>query len=180
MLTGREIEIASMISEGLFEKEIADRLHVAFSTVHAHSKNIRRKINGANIADITRNYILTYDNTIRRRIGTAFRAGGILGFVKGRLNQAANQPERSLQAVRAQTGNEVAPDRKGQPKKAGKPDLLLKTRTNKTHRMNELMEKIERLMWLQCNCSTAELDHLINLVKEIKTEKEDENTERNR
>jgi DNA-binding CsgD family transcriptional regulator len=57
-LTKRELEIADLIHQGFFEKEIAERLFVSPQTVHTHKKHIFQKMGARNIADITRMYIL--------------------------------------------------------------------------------------------------------------------------
>jgi LuxR family maltose regulon positive regulatory protein len=44
MLTQREIEILPLLAEGLSNKEIADRLHIATETVKTHLKNIYQKL----------------------------------------------------------------------------------------------------------------------------------------
>jgi len=43
-LTGREREVVSLISEGLSNKEIAERLHIATHTVKSHIHNILEKL----------------------------------------------------------------------------------------------------------------------------------------
>jgi DNA-binding CsgD family transcriptional regulator len=43
-LTPQEIEIATLIREGLSSKEIAERLHVSITTVNYHRRNLRRKL----------------------------------------------------------------------------------------------------------------------------------------
>lgn len=62
LLSKTELKIAHGISQGLIEKEIADKLCISIHTVHAHTKNIRKKLNARNIADVTRIYILSLDN----------------------------------------------------------------------------------------------------------------------
>ena len=57
-LTRRENEIAEKIAFGLSEKEIANKLCLAESTVHTHSKNIRKKIAGRSAVDVARWYII--------------------------------------------------------------------------------------------------------------------------
>jgi len=180
MLSPREIQISGMIAKGMIEKEIADRLHIAFSTVHAHTKNIRRKLKAGNIADITRNHILTYDSTFRNRIATAFRAGRIVGTAKSRAGKTADKPKRGFPSIWAKAHNEPAELRQTKPKKTGKPNLLQTGRTHKTNPMkDEISEKIDRLMWLQINCTIEELDKLIRFIKELK-EMKNENSTRNR
>ena len=43
-LTGRELEVAELIAEGLTNQAIARRLSVAPRTAEAHVENIRRKL----------------------------------------------------------------------------------------------------------------------------------------
>jgi ATP/maltotriose-dependent transcriptional regulator MalT len=43
-LTPRELEVLRLVSEGLSDKEIADRLHLSGHTVHRHISNIRTKL----------------------------------------------------------------------------------------------------------------------------------------
>lgn len=57
MLTQREMQIAKYISQGLIEKEIADRLFLSPFTIHTHTRRIREKTKARNMADITRLYI---------------------------------------------------------------------------------------------------------------------------
>ena len=44
-LTKREMEVLKLIAEGLFNKEIADKLSISEKTVKNHVSNIFRKIN---------------------------------------------------------------------------------------------------------------------------------------
>ena len=57
-LTKREDGIAYEIAKGFSEKEIATRLFIAESTVHTHTKNIRKKIDARSAVDVARYYIL--------------------------------------------------------------------------------------------------------------------------
>lgn len=61
MLTKTERKIAHGISQGYIEKELADKFCVSVHTIHAHTRNIRKKLNVRNIADITRVYILSLE-----------------------------------------------------------------------------------------------------------------------
>lgn len=61
-LTKTETKIAHHIAKGYVFKEIADKLCVSTHTIHTHTKNIRKKLNARNIADITRMYILSLDD----------------------------------------------------------------------------------------------------------------------
>jgi len=58
-LTPREVEVAKMVCEGLDNKEIRRKLHIAYNTVRAHLGNIFRKT------------------------GTKGKAGIVLEFVEG-------------------------------------------------------------------------------------------------
>ena len=53
-LTVRENQVAELISWGLSEKEIASKLFLSNDTVKTHKKNLMRKIQAHNIADVTR------------------------------------------------------------------------------------------------------------------------------
>lgn len=59
VLTKQENRVAHLISNGFYGKEIADKLYISPKTVSVHYRNIRRKIHASNIADITREYILS-------------------------------------------------------------------------------------------------------------------------
>lgn len=61
-LTKTENKIARLVALGYVEKEIAHTICVSVHTVHTHTRNIRKKLNARNIADITREYILSLDN----------------------------------------------------------------------------------------------------------------------
>ena len=45
-LTGRELEVADLVAEGLTNHAIARRSPVALRTAEAHVENIRRKLEG--------------------------------------------------------------------------------------------------------------------------------------
>ena len=57
-LTARERQVLQLIAEGLTSARIAERLHVAASTVEVHRRNIMRKLDLHNVADLTRYAIL--------------------------------------------------------------------------------------------------------------------------
>lgn len=61
-LTPTEKKVAQLTACGYIAKEIADGLCISYHTVHTHLKNIRSKTGAKNIADITRNYILSLEN----------------------------------------------------------------------------------------------------------------------
>ena len=80
-LTGREMEIASLIRDGMDDREIADRLFLSIHTVKNHVKNIHQKLNvhtrGQLVALLNVN-----DNTNEMTIPT----NG-----EGRVNHATNE-----------------------------------------------------------------------------------------
>jgi DNA-binding CsgD family transcriptional regulator len=155
MLSARELQIAGMISNGLFEKEIADQLHIAPATVHAHTRKIRTKLKAGNIADITRNYTLNHDTTITTRIKTAYAGGRRIGINIGRLRKAINQPKRGFQAVRSQKNHVLTAVRALKPCEERKAYLLLYSRIKTTNPMSdELVKKFDLLMKLQFMCTT--------------------------
>jgi DNA-binding CsgD family transcriptional regulator len=51
-LTGRELEVAGLIAEGLTNQAIASRLSVAPRTAESHVENIRRKLDMRSRAQI--------------------------------------------------------------------------------------------------------------------------------
>ena len=53
LLTDREIEVMSLIAQGLINKEIADRLHIGLSTVITHRKNIMEKLGMKSVSALT-------------------------------------------------------------------------------------------------------------------------------
>lgn len=53
LLTDREIEVMSLIVQGLINKEIAERLHVALATVVTHRKNIMEKLGMKSVSALT-------------------------------------------------------------------------------------------------------------------------------
>ena len=57
-LTERERQVLQLIAEGLTSLQIADRLHIAASTVDVHRRNLMRKLDLHNVADLTR-YAIT-------------------------------------------------------------------------------------------------------------------------
>lgn len=52
LLSSREIEVAVLLSKGLINKEIADKLNISITTVISHRKNIMDKLNAKSLADI--------------------------------------------------------------------------------------------------------------------------------
>ena len=53
ILTDREIEVMSLIVQGLINKEIADRLHIGLATVVTHRKNIMDKLGMHSVSALT-------------------------------------------------------------------------------------------------------------------------------
>jgi hypothetical protein len=179
MLSARELQIAGMISNGLFEKEIADQLNIAPATVHAHSRKIRNKMHAGNIADITRNYLTNYDNTFTKRIKAAYEGGRRIGFNRGRLCQTVDQSKRGFPYIRPQAYNVIKAIRALKPGQERQTYLLLYQRTKATNPMSdELLKKIDLLMKLQVMCTTDELKRLIEIAEQLKTNKQqqDENS----
>lgn len=61
-LSAREREVALRVASGLTSQQIADALHIAPSTVEVHRRNIMRKLDLRNAAELTR-YMLTQEKT---------------------------------------------------------------------------------------------------------------------
>jgi len=61
-LTPREIEVLSLIAEGMLNKEIAKRLYISEKTVKNHVSNIFKKIN---VSDRTQAAIYAFKNNIK-------------------------------------------------------------------------------------------------------------------
>lgn len=57
MLTRREVEVLGLISEGLTNQEIADKIFVSTSTVDSHRKNLLSKLQAKNTAALV-NYAM--------------------------------------------------------------------------------------------------------------------------
>lgn len=53
ILSDREIEVMSLIVQGLINKEIADRLNIALATVITHRKNIMTKLGFKSVSALT-------------------------------------------------------------------------------------------------------------------------------
>lgn len=52
LLSAREVEVTVLLSKGLINKEIADRLSISVTTVITHRKNIMEKLHARSLADI--------------------------------------------------------------------------------------------------------------------------------
>lgn len=61
-LTKQERRVANGVASDLSEKEIADLLCVSNSTVHFHTKNIRKKFGVQSKAGIVQKYLLSLDD----------------------------------------------------------------------------------------------------------------------
>lgn len=53
-LSEREKEVLAAVAEGLNSREVADKLFISFGTVETHRKNIMRKLDAKNVADLVR------------------------------------------------------------------------------------------------------------------------------
>jgi DNA-binding CsgD family transcriptional regulator len=172
MLSPREIKVAELISQGMIEKEIADQMNLAPATVHTYKYRILNKLSVHNIADITREYLLKYDTAIQNRINRSYRNGRRVGLIAGWHNSATNQPKSSIQDIRTQADNGAPAARQAESNQARKPNLFQHFRTGKNHKskymkQDEMMKKIDRMFWLQQNCTVAELDRLIQIADEL-------------
>lgn len=54
IITPREQEVLHMISWEYSMKEIAQKLYLAYETVHSHRKNLKRKLSVTNTAGLVR------------------------------------------------------------------------------------------------------------------------------
>ena len=52
-LSAREIEVLKLITKGLINKEIADRLGISLTTVISHRKNITEKLGIKSVSGLT-------------------------------------------------------------------------------------------------------------------------------
>ena len=52
-LSAREIEVLKLITKGLINKEIAERLNIGLTTVISHRKNITEKLGIKSVAGLT-------------------------------------------------------------------------------------------------------------------------------
>lgn len=170
MLSQREIQIMGLISHGKLEKEIADGLFIAPTTVHAHTRNIRRKINAANIADITRYYIQTYEYS--RKGVTRNVAGGV------RKSAIALRHTQTLR-FRTSGGANVWPSDNYKGAKARTAESHKARATNPVqdfrtvgHFIRELMKKevdrVEILCWINNHLSDKEIEALRAVADAIK------------
>lgn len=58
--TDREREVADLLTRGLSEKEIAERLKISPDTVNNHTRNIRKKFGFTKNSEIALKYISDY------------------------------------------------------------------------------------------------------------------------
>jgi two-component system NarL family response regulator len=54
LLAPRELEVLQLLAEGYSSSEIADRLHVATSTIETHRRNLMRKLGLHSVAELTK------------------------------------------------------------------------------------------------------------------------------
>lgn len=52
LLTPKELEVLGLLSRGLSNLQIADRLHISNKTVSTHKKNIQRKTGAGNLLEL--------------------------------------------------------------------------------------------------------------------------------
>lgn len=65
-LTSKEREVLSLVSSGLTTKEIADRLNISHHTVESHRKNLLRKCQAKNSAElIQKSLIAQFAETVK-------------------------------------------------------------------------------------------------------------------
>ena len=53
LLSAREIEVLVLITKGLINKEIADKLNISLTTVITHRKNITEKLGIKSVSGLT-------------------------------------------------------------------------------------------------------------------------------
>lgn len=53
VLSDREVEVLSLVAQGLLNKEIADQLHISLTTVISHRKNIQEKLGMKSVSALT-------------------------------------------------------------------------------------------------------------------------------
>lgn len=76
-LSTREFEVNEQIARGYSVKEIASNLYLSPYTVDTHIKNIKKKTGARNMADLTRDFILSLDRPkqfFRSSVATFFLA----------------------------------------------------------------------------------------------------------
>ena len=62
-LSSREMEVLSLIMQGLTNQEIADKLFISFETVRSHRKNILLKTGSKNTASLINYYHNTFSES---------------------------------------------------------------------------------------------------------------------
>src|SRR5215471_15346237 len=67
-LTQREAEILALLSEGLSNKEIADRVKISYDTVRAHLRHIYEKLHVRGRTEAVRKYLKS-SNSVTARLG---------------------------------------------------------------------------------------------------------------
>jgi hypothetical protein len=160
-----------LISYGKLEKEIADGLCITPATVHAHTRNIRRKINAANIADITRYYIQHYERNSTK--GITGNAGGRNGKDAPALRH--NQTLR----FRTSSGANVWPGNDNKSAKAWTAESYKARATNPVqdfrvvgYFIRQLMKKevdrVEILCWINNHLTDKEIQALRAVADAIK------------
>ena len=59
MLTPREQEVLELLSHGFLYKEIADKLHISFETVHTYVRRIYEKLHVRSRTEAVAKYLRT-------------------------------------------------------------------------------------------------------------------------
>lgn len=95
-LSTREMQVADLVHQGKIEKEIATELYISLETVRTHTKNIRRKLNARNIADITRIYILELNKPAKVLIMFFFLS--LQGFIMVQETNDMLRPQKAKTA----------------------------------------------------------------------------------
>ncbi len=63
-LSPRETQVASLISEGFQDREVAERLGIATSTVHVHRDHVYRKLGVRNRTELARWWFNRMTNSV--------------------------------------------------------------------------------------------------------------------
>lgn len=72
ILTRQEKRIAKLVAEEMAEKQIADVLNISPTTVHTHTKNIRRKLGVKSAVGIAVKYLQSLEHPRRFAVAMMF------------------------------------------------------------------------------------------------------------
>ena len=53
LLSSREVEVLSLVAQGMINKEIAEKLNISITTVISHRKNIQDKLGVKSVSALT-------------------------------------------------------------------------------------------------------------------------------